>query len=135
MESSKNINENADVEAQKSTSESSEVGTLANPSATGANPDLPGFTQENLDEHWESHKKEYPNLTKEEYAQRALDLARSPAGATILGFKGKNGSVARFDKNAGDFVQGFNTGIATMFKLRGGENRFNKKKQRAEVDS
>jgi pyocin large subunit-like protein len=109
------------------------IGTLENPCAYGSNPDLPGFTASNLDEHWINHKNQYPGLTKAEYAQRAHDLVRSATDENILGYKTSNGSVARYNKTTNDFVQGYKTGIATMFPLKGGEVRFNKKKQRAEV--
>jgi len=137
METSETSNNNIAPEAtvENSTKAAqSEVGVLGNSSVYGSNPDLPGFTSDNLEEHWESHKKEYHGWTKKQYAQRAHDLVRSATNENILGYKAKNGSIARFDKSTGDFVQGFDTGIATMFKLKGGEVRFNKKKQRAEVD-
>ena len=58
------------------------TGTIGNPSATGANPNLPGFSAKNLDDHWtggkSDHSEVYSGFTKEQYAQRAIDLVRSP---------------------------------------------------------
>jgi len=99
----------------------------ANYNATGANLDLPGFTNENLDDHWggrSDHSNEYPGFTKAQYAQTALDLVRSATNNNILGYKTSNGAIVRYDKATNDFVKGFDTGIATMFKLKGGERRF-----------
>ena len=130
MELGENTTKN--IAMQESVDARAEIGTLCNPSAYGSNPDLPGFTFNNLDEHWRNHKKQYRGLTIEQYAQRAHDLVRSATSDNILGYKAKNGSIARYNKTTHDFVQGFDIGIATMFPLKGGEARFNKKRQRAE---
>ena len=58
--------------------------------ASGSNLDLLGFSQKNLDKHFGSglesdHSDQYPNFTKEQYAQRALDLAQSAVGDGIEG--------------------------------------------------
>lgn len=98
-------------------------------SATGANHIEKGFTQANLDKHWDGnrgHKKDYPGWTKEQYAKRAVDLAQSPAdGKDILGFATKDGAVVRYDVHTNDFVKGYpNGGIATFFKPRNGMRYF-----------
>jgi hypothetical protein len=96
-------------------------------SATGANPNLPGFTQKNLDKHWGSggkhdHSKQYPNFTKEQYAQRAHDLVRSPVGEGVEGYAATHGkfkgSVVRYDTSTNDWVRATSNGITTMFKPR-----------------
>jgi len=101
-----------------------------NVTATGANPNLPGFADANLDSHWNTHKDEYSGLTKEQYSQRAQDLLQSPTGDNVLGYKTLDGAVVRYDRTTRDFVKGYDTGIATMFLLRGGETRFAKIMQR-----
>jgi len=98
-------------------------------SATGANPSLPPFTGSALDNHWggkNDHSGEYPNFTKEQYAERALNLVRSSVSKGVLGYKAANGSIVRYDKAANDFVKGHDTGIATMFKPKSGEAYFNR---------
>ena len=80
--------------------ESMVVGTFDNPSATGANPDLPGFTSKNLDKHFGSkfssdHSSQYNGFTKEQYAQRAHELIKAPVSDSILGYKTTNGDVIR----------------------------------------
>lgn len=104
-------------------------------SATGVNHFKQGFSQHNLDEHWSgahSHAKEYPGYTKEQYAQRALELVQSPAdGKNILGYKNADGQVARYDRATNDYVVGNpEIGIATMFKPSAGEKYFNRLKER-----
>ena len=96
-------------------------------SANGANPSIPAFTQKSLDDHWggkSDHSGEYPGFTKEQYAERALELVRMPASENILGYKAANGSIVRYDKTTNDFVKGFNTGVASMFKPTGGKEYF-----------
>jgi len=107
-------------------------------SETGSNPKLPGFTEENLDRHFGSggkseHSQDYPEYTKEQYAQRALELIRSPVGNGIEGYKstrGKSkGSIVRYDTSTGDWVRGWATGIATMFKPADGASYFERKNE------
>ena len=106
-----------------------EVGTLDNPSATGANPDLPGFTVRNLDKHFGSkfgsdHSNQYTHFTKEQYAQRAHGLVKSPVSDNVLGYKTSGGDVVRFDESTNDFVKGSKNGIRTMFKPEEGTKYF-----------
>ena len=105
------------------------IGTLNNPSALGANPDLPGFTVSNLNNHWvggkSDHSKDYSGYTKDQYAKRAHDLVRSKAEGNILGYKAANDAVVRYDKDANDFVKGMPSGIKSMFKPKRGVPYFN----------
>ena len=106
-----------------------EIGTLDNPSATGANPDLPGFTEKSLTKHFGSgfssdHSGQYPLFTKEQYAQRAHKLLKTPVSDNILGYKALNGDIVRFDESTNDFVKGGKTGIKTMFKPNEGTKYF-----------
>jgi len=94
-------------------------------SATGANTGLLGFTTRNLNRHFgvgekNDHSGQYPQFTKEQYAQRALELASSPVGKNVLGYKALRGifkgSIVRYDILTNDWVRGTPSGIATMFK-------------------
>ena len=128
-------NNNGGMEEHKFSSNEPEVGTLGNPSATGANPDLPGFTDKNLDKHFESgfdsdHGSQYPNFTKEQYAQMAHDLVRAAVGHNILGYKAANGDIVRFDESTNDFVKGAKNGIRTMFKPDEGTHYFERQLSR-----
>lgn len=103
-------------------------------SATGANRFEKGFSEKNLEKHFGSggksdHSAQYPELTQEQYARRALELVQSPAdGKNILGYANKDGAVVRYDTRTNDFVKGYpQTGIATMFKPSRGRTYFDEK--------
>ncbi len=106
-------------------------------SATGANTFSRGFSKSNLNRHWtgsSSHKDEYPNMSKQEYAQRALELIQKPVGNNILGYKNSDGQVIRYDKNTNDFVKGNpEIGISTMFKPSAGERYYQRQKKKEGV--
>ena len=99
-------------------------------SATGANPDLLGFTDTNLNNHWtggkSDHSKDYPDMTKEQYAQRALELVRAATNDNILGYKAADGAIVRYSKASNDFVKSGAEGIRTMFKPKRKEDYFNR---------
>lgn len=104
-------------------------------SAVGANKFDKGFSKHNLDEHWggsHDHSAEYPNFTKEQYAERALQLIQSEAdGKNILGYKLSDGTIARYDAKNNDYVKGHpNIGIATMFKPKQKSVYFHNRKRK-----
>lgn len=103
-------------------------------SATGENHFTQGFTKYNLNRHFggggdSDHSDQYPGYTKEQYAQRALDLVQSRAdGKRILGYKTPEGEVVRYDTATNDYAKGFpNGGIKTMFKPDAGVVYFRKR--------
>lgn len=90
-------------------------------SPKGKNTFKCGFSEKNLDKHWtggkSNHSKEYPDLSKDEYAKRALELIQKPVGKNIEGYANASGQIVRYDKENNDFVKGHpQKGIATMFK-------------------
>lgn len=106
-------------------------------SAAGANKFKIGFTEKNLEAHWNgsekahSHKNEYPGWTKEQYASRALDLIQKPVNGDIYGYKNSKGQIVRFDSVTNDFVIGIpDKGIATMFKPKLGKTYFDRLNER-----
>ena len=114
---------------------SKETGDKQPLSATGANPSLPTFTPENLDRHWggdRDHSSEYPGLTKAQYEERALELLRSATNEDVSGYKAADGAVVRYDKANNDFVKGYDTGVATMFKPDDGEAYYQRDKKKRE---
>ena len=104
-------------------------------SPTGENEFLEGFNKRNLNKHWaggkSDHSKQYPGMAREQYAKRALKLARSAAdGKEIFGFVTKDGAVVRYDSRENDFVKCYSdAGIATMFKPKDGFQYFLRKKR------
>lgn len=118
---------------------SSSKGSGEKVSATGANKFSNGFSGKNLDRHWSGgssdHSKQYPGMTKQDYAERALELVQKPVGGDIDGYKNAKGQVIRYDKVNNDYVVGIpDKGIATMFKPSSGARYFKKLKERDGVD-
>ena len=93
-------------------------------SAKGKNIFVKGFkNQQALNNHWQNgrtHQKEYADdgiTTKEQYEERALELAESACSDTILGYKNAQNEIVRYDTEKNDFVKGNpNKCIKTMFK-------------------
>lgn len=108
--------------SSKSKKDKTKSSVKIEPSPTGANKLLVrGFpNKQKLNNHWQNgrtHEKEYPNFTKEQYQQRALELIEMPVGGNILGHVDKEGVIIRYDKETNDFVKGvIEKGIRTMFK-------------------
>lgn len=103
-------------------------------SALGENKFKRGFSEHNLEKHWSgesSHKEQYPEFTKQQYAKRALELIQSKAdGKNILGYKNSKDQVIRYDTKTNDFVKGKpDKGIATMFKPSGGISYYKKQSE------
>lgn len=109
-------------------------------SATGANKFKKGFSSKNLDAHWDgdhAHKDQYPNMTKKQYAERALDLIQQPVGGKVDGYQKNDGKIVRYDKESNDIVVGHpEKGIATMFKPKNGYKYFlaNRKRDTAKKE-
>ena len=114
--------------------DNTEAGMHTKPSGTGANPEIPGFSVRNLEKHFGSglesdHCEQYVGFTKEQYAQRAVELARSPVGDGIEGYKSVKGkfagSIVRYDTSTNDWVRAYTaSGVATMFKPDEGAEYF-----------
>ena len=91
---------------------------------TAAHILVKGFGEPELTEHWEgspranSHKDQYKGMTKEQYAQRAKELAEMPVGGNIRGFAVLNQNIiVRYDVKTNDFVKAhIHQGVITMFK-------------------
>lgn len=85
-----------------------------------------GYVDPSLTEHWvgseraNSHRKDYEKegMTKEQYAQRALDLAEMPVSKNVRGFACINQNIiVRYDVKTKDFVKAhIHYGVITMFK-------------------
>lgn len=107
-------------------------------SATGPNKFTQGFSQRNLEAHWDGthgHSRQYPGMTMQEYAKRALELIQKPVRGNVLGYKNAQGQIVRYDRETNDFVKGHpSLGIATMFKPAAGEAYFLRKKEQEGFD-
>ena len=101
-------------------------------SATGANPSIPEMTKAAQLRHAKHLRKgkSYYGMSMAEYVQKASELARSAVGGDIVGFKESNGAIVRYNKATGDFVKGYSTGVATMFKPSSGINYYEHERDR-----
>jgi len=119
---------NQSPEPESNESQEKASAATAKFSATGTNQSIPGMTTKNLNKHWggaSDHSNEYPGLTKEQYAERSLALARSEIGGDIIGYRAEDGAVVRYDKSENDWVKAYGTGPATLFKPVRGEDYYN----------
>ena len=87
-------------------------------SASGANPELPEMTVESQKRHIKHLRegKSYPGMSLEKYVQKSAELARSPIGGDIDGYKAEDGSIVRYNKVTNDWARGRAIGVVTMFK-------------------
>jgi hypothetical protein len=69
--------------------------------------------------------KSYPGMAMVDYVNRASELARSPVGGDIVGYKCSDGSIVRYNIAEGDFVKARDNGVATMFKPIRGNDYYN----------
>ena len=105
---------------------------------TAAHKLVKGFEGDILDEHWDggsSHKDQYPGWTREQYAQRALELLEMPTSKRIRGYVIKSQNIiVRYDTKTNDFVKGhIHNGIITMFKPKS-KARYYENKRKQEKD-
>ena len=99
-------------------------------SATDANPNIPEMTkaaQQNHAKHLAPNKS-YPGMSMDEYVAKSAELARSPVGGDIDGYRASNGSIVRYNKATNDWVRAHWSGVATMFKPNRGARYFNENK-------
>ena len=89
---------------------------LGKPDAFGANVFVAGWSKENLDYHWDKHKKDYQGrMTRAEYKNKALDLLQSAVDDDIIqGYLRDDYNLIRFDGQDYAIGNPF-TGIVTMF--------------------
>lgn len=74
-------------------------------------------TEESLKRHVEKHLAKYGDITEAEYVARAENLLRAKASDDILSLTRSDGSVAKYQVSANEFVVGTRQGkIRTAFK-------------------
>lgn len=95
-------------------------------SATGANPSIPDMTVNTQKRHEKHLKpgKSYAGMTTQNYVKKSSELARAPVGGEIMGYKGSDGCIVRYDKSTNDWVKAYSTGVSTMFKPKIGERYY-----------
>ena len=94
--------------------------------------------KQHFNNHWEKHKEQYEKLgiSKEEYQKNAVELAESPVGGNILGYKSKDGYICRYNTESNDYVKAdINKGVRTMFKPDSKEEYFREQKEKEGEDN
>ena len=104
-------------------------------SAVGANPSIPSMAVQNLERHWGSgaksdHSGQYPGFTREDYSKRAVELIRMATDENISGYRAQNGAIVRYDRRTNDYVKGYRTGVATLFKPDDCERYYQRTRQK-----
>jgi pyocin large subunit-like protein len=88
----------------------------------------PGFRSRRLfDEHYAKHGREFGNISRQEYLERAQALRDTPAGGRILEAVTADGIVSRFDRKTGYFgAYNPDRTIRTFFVPNAGERYFHR---------
>src|ERR1700681_2065468 len=86
----------------------------------------PGFRSRRLfDEHYAKHGREFGNISRQQYLERAQAWRAAPAGGTILEAVTPDGIVSRFDRKTGYFgAYNPDRTIRTFFIPNAGERYF-----------
>jgi hypothetical protein len=88
----------------------------------------PGFRSRRLfEEHYAKHGREFGNISRQEYLERAQALRDAPAGGPILQAVTPEGIVSRFDRRSGAFgAYNPDRTIRTFFIPNAGERYFHR---------
>jgi len=97
-------------------------------SATGSNPSIPEMTAKAQKRHGKHLRpgKSFSGMTMSEYARKGRDFARKPVGGSIIGYRGKDGCIVRFDMVTGEWVKAYMTGVASYMKPSAGKEYYEK---------
>jgi pyocin large subunit-like protein len=88
----------------------------------------PGFRSRRLfDEHYAKHGREFGNISRQEYLERAQALRDAPTGGPILEAVTADGIVSRFNRKTGYFgAYNPDRTIRTFFIPNAGERYFHR---------
>ena len=86
----------------------------------------PGFRSRRLfEEHYAKHGREFGNISRQEYLERAQALRDAPAAGSILQAITPDGIISRFDRRSGAFgAYNPDRTIRTFFIPNQGESYF-----------
>jgi pyocin large subunit-like protein len=92
----------------------------------------PGFrSQQQFDEHYQKHGREFGAITQAEYLRLAQELRDAPLGGPILEAIKPGGVISRFDRRKGYFgAYNRDRTIRTFFIPNDGERYFIRQKTR-----
>jgi pyocin large subunit-like protein len=63
-----------------------------------------GFSEESLNKHYAKHSKEFAGLSKDEYAERAVEFRDKLPSVEIEEFTDANCSVYKFNSHTNEFM-------------------------------
>ena len=97
-------------------------------SAIGSNPEIPEMTIKAQKRHGKHLRpgKSFAGMSMSEYAKRGMDFARKPVGGNIIGYRGEDGCIVRFDLLTGEWVKAYITGVASYMKPTAGKIYYEK---------
>ena len=96
----------------------------------------PGFrSRRQFEEHYAKHGREFGNISRQEYLERAQALRDAPAGGPILQAVTPEGIVSRFDRKSGAFgAYNPDRTIRTFFIPNAGERYFHRQASKRGAD-
>jgi len=96
----------------------------------------PGFrSRRQFEEHYAKHGREFGNISRQEYLERAQALRDAPTGGPILQAVTPEGIVSRFDRKSGAFgAYNPDRTIRTFFIPNAGERYFHRQASKRGAD-
>jgi pyocin large subunit-like protein len=96
----------------------------------------PGFrSRRQLEEHYAKHGREFGNISRQEYLERAQALRDTPVGGPILQAVTPDGIVSRFDRKSRAFgAYNPDRTIRTFFVPNAGERYFHRQASKRGAD-
>ena len=96
----------------------------------------PGFrSRRQFEEHYAKHGREFGNISRQEYLERAQALRDAPAGGPILQAVTPEGIISRFDRKSGVFgAYNPDRTIRTFFIPNAGERYFHRQASKRGAD-
>ena len=96
----------------------------------------PGFrSRRQFEEHYAKHGREFGNISRQEYLERAQALRDAPAGGPILQAVTPDGIISRFDRRSGAFgAYNPDRTIRTFFIPNAGERYFHRQASKRGAD-
>jgi pyocin large subunit-like protein len=96
----------------------------------------PGFRSRRLfEEHYAKHGREFGDISRQEYLERAQSLRDAPVGGRILQAVTPEGIISRFDRKSGAFgAYNPDRTIRTFFIPNAGERYFHRQASKRGAD-
>jgi hypothetical protein len=97
-------------------------------SAEGANLSIPEMTAKARRNHGKHLRpgKSFAGMSMTDYVQRGVDFARTPVGGNVIGYRGEDGCIVRFNEVTGEWVKAYKTGVASYMKPSAGKTYYEK---------